>query len=109
MPPFHDTRLWYHALIGQKSSCWQIRGALDSITLFQYHAPTIREKIVKTQTSSKQYKFVCKTFGLSLNSKKSKKYACDLLQKEKQAFKSIELYLYSPVINCSHIYKAMDL
>ena len=21
MPPFRDTRLWYHALIGQKSSC----------------------------------------------------------------------------------------
>ena len=21
MPPFHDTRFWYHALIGQMSSC----------------------------------------------------------------------------------------
>ena len=45
MPPFHDVRFWYLALIGQMSSCWQIRGAVDSIALFQYHAPTIREKI----------------------------------------------------------------
>ena len=45
MPPFHDTRFWYLALIGQMSSCWQIRGAVDSIALFQYHAPTIRENI----------------------------------------------------------------
>ena len=45
MPPFHDTRFWYLALIGQMSSCWQIRGAVDSIALFQYHAPTITEKI----------------------------------------------------------------
>ena len=26
MPPFHDTRFWYRVLIGQMSSCWQIRG-----------------------------------------------------------------------------------
>ena len=32
-------------LIGQMSSCRQIRGAVDSIALFQCHAPTIREKI----------------------------------------------------------------
>ena len=31
---FHDTRFWYHALIGQMSSFWQIRGAVDSIMLF---------------------------------------------------------------------------
>ena len=29
----------------------------------------------------------CETFRLSLGSKKSKQYACDLLQKEKEAFK----------------------
>ena len=45
IPPFHDTRFWYLAQIGQMSSRWQIRGAVDSIALFQYHAPTIREKI----------------------------------------------------------------
>ena len=33
MPPFHDTRFWYHALIGHMSSCSQIRGAADSIAL----------------------------------------------------------------------------
>ena len=37
-------RFGYHALIGQKSSCWQIRGAVDSIVLFQCHDATIREK-----------------------------------------------------------------
>ena len=30
MPPFHDTRFWYHALIGQMSSCWQIRALSKS-------------------------------------------------------------------------------
>ena len=34
VPPFHDTRFWYHTLIGQMSSRWQIRGAVDSIVLF---------------------------------------------------------------------------
>ena len=33
MPPLHDTRFWYHALIGHMSSCSQIRGAADSIAL----------------------------------------------------------------------------
>ena len=32
---FHDTRFWYHALIGQMSSFWRIRGAVYSIVLFQ--------------------------------------------------------------------------
>ena len=45
MPPFHDTRFWYRALIGQMPSCWQINGAIDGIALFQYHAPTIQDKI----------------------------------------------------------------
>ena len=45
MPPFHDTRFWNHALIGQMSSCWQIRGAVDSIVLFLCQAPTIWETI----------------------------------------------------------------
>ena len=40
---------WYHALIGQTSLCLQIRGAVDSIALFQCHVPIIR----------KQYKFLC--------------------------------------------------
>ena len=45
MPPFHDTRFWNDALIGQMSLCWQIRGAVDSIVLFQCQAPTIWETI----------------------------------------------------------------
>ena len=48
MPPFHDTRFRYHALIGQMSSCWQIRGAVDSIVYFQYNAHTIRKRFFKT-------------------------------------------------------------
>ena len=62
-----------------------------NITLLQ-----IGKRFVKTQISSKQYKFVCKTFGLSLDPKKSKKYACDLLQKEKEAFKISSLSTYKP-------------
>ena len=45
------------------------------------------KRFFKTQISSKQHKFLCETFHLSLGSKKSKKYTCDLLQKEKEAFK----------------------
>ena len=44
--PFHDTRFWYQSLIGQMSSFWQIRSAIDSIAdVFQYHTLTIRENI----------------------------------------------------------------
>ena len=53
-----------------------------NITLLQFG-----KRFFKTQVSSKQYKFVCETFHLSLGSKKSKKYAYDLLQKEKEVFK----------------------
>ena len=46
-----ETCLWCrHSMISvwcQMSSCWQICGAVDSIVVFQYHAPTIREKILK--------------------------------------------------------------
>ena len=64
MPLFHDTRFWYHALIGQMSACWQIRGAVDTTALDS---------------------------AISL-SKKNNKYACDLLQKEKYAFKISSFY-----------------
>ena len=78
---FHDTRFWYHALIG-------LCGAVFSIALFQYHTPTIQGKrFFKTWISSKQHKFLCETFGLSLGFKKGKKYSCDLLQKEKEAYR----------------------
>ena len=53
-----------------------------NITLLQF-----RKRFFKTQISSKQYKFLCETFHLSLGSKKSKKYTCDLLQQEQEAFK----------------------
>ena len=45
MPLFYGTRFRYHVLIGQTSSCSQIRGAVDSIVLFQYNTHTIRGKI----------------------------------------------------------------
>ena len=53
-----------------------------NITLLQFG-----KRFFKTWISSKQYKFLCEAFYLSLSSKKSKKYTCDLLQKEKEAFK----------------------
>ena len=82
---------WYQILVSCSdwSNVFMLTdwGDVDSIALFQYHAPTIREKIFKTRILSKQYKFHCKTFRLSFGPKKSKKYACDLLRKEKEAFK----------------------
>ena len=73
-----------------------------NITLLQ-----LEKRFFKTQISSKQYKFLCETFRLFLGSKRSKKYAYDLLQKEKEAFKISSLYF--PVTNYGHIYKAIDL
>ena len=69
MPPFNDTRFWYLVLIGQMSSCWHIRGAV-----WQYRALSIwrsynsGKRFSKTRISSKQYKFLCETFHLSLGS-----------------------------------------
>ena len=65
--------------------------------------------ILKTRISSKQYKFLCETFRLSLGSKKSKKYACNRLQKEKLNIQNIELSCEPGLINDGHIYKAIDL
>ena len=79
MPPFHDTRVWYHALIGHMYSCWQVRGVVDSIALFQYHAPTIRGKI-----SSKQYNFLCESFRLSVWYKKGKNMPVICCKKKKK-------------------------
>ena len=58
---------------------------LDSfkITLLQFRKRFFQQ----TQISGKQYKFLCETSCLSLCSKKSRKYAFGLLQKEKKAFK----------------------
>ena len=51
-------------LIGQMSSCRQIRGAVDSIALFQCHAPTIREKIFEiTDFEQATDKFLCDLRG----------------------------------------------
>ena len=61
----------------------------------------------QTRISSKQNKFLCETFHISLGSKKSKKYVYGLLQKEKEAFK-ISNFLHSPVMNYGQIYKAVE-
>ena len=82
MPPFHDTRFWNDALIGQMSLCWQIRDAVDSIVLFQCQALLF----------GKQYKFLCETFCSSLSSKKSKKYICDQLEEENLSLQNVELF-----------------
>ena len=52
-----------------------------NITLLQFRKKDL------TWISSKQHKFLCETFGLSLGFKNGKKYSCDLLQKEKEEFK----------------------
>ena len=53
MPPFHDTRFWYDALIGQMSSRRQMRGPVNSIALIQYHTPS-EKSFFKTQILSNQ-------------------------------------------------------
>ena len=53
MPPFPDTRFWNDVLIGQMSSRWQMRSAVDSIALIQYHTPS-EKSFFKTQILSNQ-------------------------------------------------------
>ena len=102
MTPGSDIMLW----LVKMSQCWQIRGAVDrwNTMLFQYRNASM---CFQTRISSKQYKFLCKTFQISLGSKKSKKYVYGLLQKEKEAFK-ISSFLHSPVINYGRIYKTIE-
>ena len=77
LPPFHDTRFWNPALIGQMSQCWQIHSAVDrwNTMLLQYRNASM---CFQTQISNKQYIFFCETFHISLGSKKSKKYVYGL-------------------------------
>ena len=77
MPPFHDTRSRYHALIGPKKCLHVDRFAVlltvscsFNITLIQFG-----ERFFKTRISSTQYKFLCETFRLSHGSKKRKNMA----------------------------------
>ena len=98
IPPLYDEPVsysdWSNILLLTDSRCcgWQYRAlSLFNITFLQFG-----KRIYKTRISSKQYKFVCEIFHLSLGSKKSKKYACDLLQKEKEAFKISSLSTYKP-------------
>ena len=97
IPPLYDAPVSYSdwsniLLLTDSRCCWQYRAlSLFNITLLQFG-----KRIYKTRISSKQYKFVCESFHLSLESKKSKKYACDLLQKEKEAFKISSLSTYKP-------------
>ena len=87
MSLFHDTRLWYHALIGQMSSCWQIRGAVDSIALFQYHAPAIRKIFFKHRFRASNANVFARLFAYPSAPRRAKTYACNLLQNQKEAFK----------------------
>ena len=75
MPPFHVF------MLTDSRCCWQYRAHFN-ITLLQ-----LGKRFFKTRISSKQYKFLSGTFRIPLGFKKSKKYSCDLLQKEKEAFK----------------------
>ena len=61
---------------------------------------------LKTRISNKQYKFFCKlkTFGLSLGSKKSKKYVYEQLQKKNKAFKIHQAFL---VLFCDQLWSQL--
>ena len=63
MPPFHDTRFWYDALSYR--------------TLSISRSDNLGKDFLNTDFEQ----------AIQICSKKSKKYACDLLQKEKEAFK----------------------
>ena len=94
---------WNVFMLTDSRCCWQYRAHFNIILL------QLGKRFFKTRISSKQYKFLSGTFRISLGFKKSKKYSCDLLQKEKRSTQNMELFLYSPVINYGNIYKATDL
>ena len=89
MPPFHDTRFWYHALIGQISSCWQIRGTVDSIALFQYRAPTIRGKFGFPATNKN---FFARLIAYSLATRREKNVPV-ICFKQKRRIQNMENFL----------------
>jgi len=84
---------WYQILVScsdwsnvfmltNSRSCWKYRALSIS------RSYTIREKIFQnTDFEQAIQSNLCETFCLSLGFKNSKKYGCDLLQKEKEAFK----------------------
>ena len=69
------------------SSFWHIRVAVDSIALFQYHALTIREKIFLNTDFEQAIQISLRDLSLIPRLQEEQKYACDLLQKEKEVFK----------------------
>ena len=73
---------WSNVFMLTYSRCCLTVSRSFNMTLLQFG-----KRFSKTRILSKQYKFLCDPFHLSLGSKKSKKYACDLLQKEKEVFK----------------------
>ena len=85
MSPFHDTGFWYHALIGEMSSCRQIRGAVDSIALFQYHAPTTREKVfLKRGFRASNTNFFARLFAYSSAPRRAKSMPMICCKKKKK-------------------------
>ena len=92
------------------SSCWRIRGAVDSIALFQCHVPTILEIFFFNTNFEQAIKISLRDFSLIPRLQEEEKtYACDRLQKEKLSIENVRLFLYFPVINYRQIYKAIDL
>ena len=60
------------ALIGQMSSRWQIRGPVESIALFQYHASNIRGKIFKHGFRTCNTYFFARIFAYPLAPRRAK-------------------------------------
>ena len=114
MPLMLAFHAWYQILVScsdwanvfmltDSRCCWQCRAFSIS---FSYNS---EKRFLKTRISGYQYKFPCETFRLFLGSKKSKKYACNRLQKEKLSIQNIELSGDPGLVNDGHIYKAIDL
>ena len=106
MSAFHDTRFWYHALIGQMASCWLVRGAVDSIAFFQCHAPTIRKKILLKQgfRASKQISLG----DFSLIARRQEEQKMCLWSVAERKTKHSKYHITHSVISYGHISKAID-
>ena len=109
LPPFHlntpdsDIMLWL-------VKCFNVDKFAVLLTDKISHSfnTGICQLCFQTRISSKQNKFLCETFHISLGSKKSKKYVYGLLQKKKAL--KISSFLHSPVINTYYgqVYKAIE-
>ena len=88
MPSFHNTRFWYHALIGEMSSCWQIRGAVDSIGLISIsHSYNLGKDFLKHGFRASNTNSFPGLFAYPSASRRAKNIPVICCKKKKEAFK----------------------